>query len=190
MTGHSERKDTIGWLGEMLAGQVLARDQTAGLTHNSMPDADDPTIGISLHGNQVRIPEPDWTVSLPGGLLLRRREPKTFWVEVKAKTYFGYRKHWALATTGIENWILECYQRLAEEYGRPVEVWFIQIFARAQLPDGALIALPGLLGGIYKADIELLYSTRERWGQMAYWPVQNGPFEVLNLMSELITAPD
>jgi hypothetical protein len=185
------KTDSIGWLAEELVGKVLRRNQTLGVIHNSMADADDPTIGISLHDSQLTIPLPDFEVTEPAGLFSKRIEPRTFSVEVKAKTYFAYYKNWQEPTTGIENWDLECYQRFSEEYGREVQLWFVHIFHRCELNQG-LFAMRETLPGIYVADIHDLYRSRFRCetNRMAYWRILRRPFQMVNLMSELRQAPD
>ena len=66
------RTDTIGWNGELLVKAIFERNEVLHIVHNSMPDADDPTVGISLHGKEVRIPMPDFLAVKPGNLCLKR----------------------------------------------------------------------------------------------------------------------
>lgn len=184
------RTDTIGWQGEMLTGAILRRNQLNALTHHSKEDSDDPTIGVSLHGVDYRIPLPDWEVNVAGGTLFTSQIPaKNYFVEVKAKTFFGYRQQWELVTTGIDNRLVELYHRFSEEHNKKVDVWFIQIFGRAY-GNGTFYEDHWAYPGIYTSDICHLYNTRNVMNGMAYWPICNGPFSLLNTMPELRSSSD
>lgn len=185
-----DRKDTKGWAAEKLVHAVLVRYELARVIHNSMADADDPTIGISMHGQEIRIPLPDFEVSMPRGLLSGRFQPHTYFVEVKQKTYFGYYEHWEEPTTGIDNSRLENYYQFAEEHEREVRLWFVHTFHRCERPDRTLFAHRDGVPGIYEADVRTLYHRRFVWQGMAYWCIRGDTFAFTNSMAELREAPD
>jgi hypothetical protein len=188
------KRDTIGWQGELLVMDILKRDALNLVVHNSQEDADDPLIGVSLHGfepyiGDFRIALPDFAVTNRGGTLFTSNIPsKSYFIETKTKTYFGSYQNTDRITTGFDNWDLELYHRLAEECGQLVEIYFVQIFPLAQAVDA--IDHCDALSGIYKADIRALYQSRWRWHGMAYWPVQNSVLTLLNTMNELAEADD
>ena len=188
----TNRAETIGWQAELLVRNILEREELNTVIHNSMADADDPMIGISLHGRDFRIPLPDLCITKRGGTLLTaRQQAKTWYVEVKAKTCFGNFENGSLLTTGFDNWNLECYQRLAEECGQLVEVYFVHIFPLAEAKK--VVSRSEAPAGIYKADIQVLYENRWRPPfntDLAYWPVMNSVLELVVPMAELIQAPD
>jgi hypothetical protein len=186
------RTDTIGWQAELLVRDILNREELNTAIHNSMADADDPTIGISLHGKGFRIPLPDLHITRRGGTLLTSmQQARTWYVEVKAKTCFGAFEMGKFLTTGFENWTLECYQRLAEECGQVVEVYFVHIFPLAEAKK--VISPSAAPAGIYKADIQALYESRWRPPfntNLAYWPVINSVLELVSPMEELLRSTD
>ena len=186
------RADTIGWQAELLVRDILNRDILNAVVHNSMADADDPMIGISLHGRDFRIPLPDIHVTRRGGTLLTSMQPAKIWyIEVKAKTCFGNFENGSLLTTGFDNWNLECYQRLAEECGQLVEVYFVHIFPLAEAKRA--VSRSESPAGIYKADIQVLYENRWRPSfntNLAYWPIVNSVLELVVTMEELLQEPD
>jgi hypothetical protein len=184
--------DTAWWHGELLAQTILKRNEVIHTVHNSMADADDPTVGISMHGQEIRIPLPDFTVSSPGATLFTKQlNPKTYYIEVKTKTYFGFFENWDMVTTGFNNWNLELYHRLSEEHGWEIKVWFIQVFNRCEARNKSWIHQHAI-AGIYEANIGDLYYSRPacRFNEMSFWPVFNGPLSLINTRHELEQASD
>jgi len=191
---------TIGWQAELLIRQILLRNQANTVVHNSLPDADDPTVGISGWGNDLgqtlRIPKPDFDIYQRGGTLFSgNASPRTYAIECKAKRNFACMRNWDYCvTTGMTNWYLEAYQRWAEECGIELYIWFIHIFPKVQIEDAIDPTIEAPPPGIYAAPITALYTSRRRWMAkgviMAYWPVEEGPLHLLFRFIDLLDSED